>query len=105
MQDTNRRVLTESEYLVSHLWLESTLINTPLPFGSFEKAKYTLFMNGNNKEPFYFFTTTCRNTEDCLNIMMEKYKSEFKQTKYYKVYKTVNGVTQFLFTNKPPEIP
>lgn len=105
MQEINRKVLTESEYLRSCLWLEEVLIQTPLPFGSFEKAKYTLFMNGNNKEPLYFFTTTCRNTEDCINIMAKKYREEFRQTRYYKVYKKINGITEFVYTNKPLDKP
>lgn len=95
---TKRRDLTSSEFLVSNLWLESVIIQTPSPFGSFEKAKYVILKHG---EPVYWFTTTCRNTEDCIEIMKAKFKAGITQTRYCNIYKEQNGIREKIYTDQP----
>ena len=69
----------------------------PIEFGSFEKAKYRAYGYGDRL--LYFFTTTCRNEEDCINKLIEV----MRETRSYNKFpftiltKTVNGVETTLF--------
>lgn len=106
MQEKNKhRLLTNSAVLQNRLWVESIITNPPMPFGSLSKAKYLLFKNGKGHDPIYFFTTTCRNTEDCINILSEKYEAELKEVRYFKIFKVQNGKSEFIYTNKPIDKP
>lgn len=99
MQEENkRRRLTNSETLKNRLWVESVLNKPPLPYGSFEKAKYILLKH---REPVYWFVTTCRNTEECVEIMKSKFDAGITQTKYCSIYKDQNGIRECIFTDKP----
>lgn len=104
IHDVTRRVLTNSEKLRNLLWTESVITPTPLPYNSFEKSTYILMRNGWGV-PVYFFTTTCRNMEDCVNIMEEKYNGLNMPTKFFKVYRIANGIKKFIYTNKPIDKP
>ena len=69
------------------------------PFGSFEKAKYSLCAHPNSV-PIYSFITTTRNTEECINIMKsmwDELKTECNECIIYKIQK---GVREIIFTNK-----
>lgn len=108
MQETKRKVISGRKFLQDYLWLESTLIQTPLPFNSFPKAKYISY-GSRDVLPIYFFTTTCRNTEDCLGIMKTKIEERYKVKKYsigyYRVFKIQNGIRELIFTDKPIDKP
>lgn len=86
--------------VAQYLWVEDVLHKTVIPYGTFEKAKYLLVRNG-NEVPLYFFTTTCRNTEECISIMERKFELMDIPTPYFKVYKVMNGIKQMVYTNKP----
>lgn len=67
------------------------------PFGSFEKAKYTCRI----KSKKLSFTTTCRNTEDCIEIMKEKFKAindyALRPAMYCSIYKIQHGIRKLIF--------
>lgn len=56
-----------------HRNTDMVLKNIPNPFGSFEKASYVLFRDRSAVIVLYSFTTTCHNTEECVEIMKNKY--------------------------------
>lgn len=100
MQEIHKNIINHSEKLNNWLWTESIVSKPELPFGSFEKAKYILFRYGTN-EPYYWFTTTCRNTEECIEIMRKKFISYKLQAKYCQVFKVQKGITELIFSDKP----
>lgn len=104
IQEINRK-LTNSEMLRNNLWMESVITPTPLPYGSFQKAKYLLYMIGNYREPIYFFTTTCRNTEDCIDIMVQRWNPLSRASKYFIIKKVQNGIIENIYTNRPIDKP
>jgi hypothetical protein len=67
--------------------------NMPVPFGSFEKAKYVCFLGG---FVFYSFVTTCRNTEDCISILRNKLEERRCETKRFFIYKIQNGIKKLI---------
>lgn len=82
--------------------IEEVLKSIPNPFGSFEKAKYVIYKDKSADIPLYSFITTCRNTEDCIEIMKEKFKyltyhRNVWDAKYCRIYKIQNGIKQLIF--------
>lgn len=73
-------------------------------YGTFDKAKYLLFRAGISYS-IYAFTTTCRNGEECLEIMKDKIKEHRSCGKYFKVFKVQDGNKKLIFTNKPFDKP
>jgi predicted PolB exonuclease-like 3'-5' exonuclease len=78
---------------------DSVLKSIPNPFGSFEKAQYVIYKPDNTV--LYSFVTTCRNTEDCIEIMKEKYLCLFSNRrefqKYCSIYKIQKGIKKLIF--------
>lgn len=76
---------------------DKVLKSLPNPFGSFEKAKYTCRIKAKKLS----FTTTCRNTEDCVEIMKEKFKAindyATIKTVYCAIYKIQHGIRKLIF--------
>lgn len=76
---------------------DKVLKSLPNPFGSFEKAKYTCRI----KSKKLSFITTCRNTEDCIEIMKEKFKSindyATIKTVYCSIYKIQHRIRKLIF--------
>lgn len=76
---------------------DKVLKSLPNPFGSFEKAKYTCRIKAKKLS----FTTTCRNTEDCVEIMKEKFKAindyALRPVTYCIIYKIQNGIRKMIF--------
>lgn len=67
--------------------------NMPIPFGSFEKAKYSILTG---EVEFYSFVTTCRNTEECISLLLGKVcKRPYGQ--YISIFKTQNRVKELIF--------
>lgn len=89
--DYYRRVLIDYE--------KQVLENLPNPFGSFEKAKYTL-CDYPNSVPVYSFITTTRNTEECIGIMQNIWDELRTEANKCIIYKIRNGVREIVFTNK-----
>lgn len=58
-----------------------------------EKAKYELVTNVTH----YFFTTTTRNTEECINIMKDKFATVITSYKRYRIFKTVSGIRELIW--------
>ena len=74
----------------------------PHPFGSFEKATYELKRNRNrhSEQYFYRFTTTCHNTEECVEVLKEKFGEQITQQEYCTIVKIQNGKKEELFHGK-----
>ena len=76
---------------------DKVLKSLPNPFGSFEKAKYTCRIKAKRLS----FTTTCRNTEDCVEIMKEKFKAindyALRSATYCSIYKIQHGIRKLIF--------
>jgi hypothetical protein len=70
------------------------LKSIPNPFGTFEKAKYILCKG---ETPIYFFTTTCRNMEDCIELMQQKFNILYSSNNCY-IYKLKNGIKDLIFS-------
>ena len=51
---------------------KEVLSSIPNPFGSFEKAKYEMVACNHQRQLKWSFVTTCRNTEDCIEIIKSK---------------------------------
>ena len=88
--------------IILHYDTEKVLKSIPNPFGSFEKAKYVIYKDKNESVPLYSFVSTCRNTEDCIEIMKEVFISlhDFKEGRTPKcccIYKIQNGIKQLIF--------
>lgn len=104
MQERNKNIINHSEKLNNWLWAESVVSKPELPFDSFGKAKYILFRYGTSA-PYYWFTTTCRNTEESIEIMRNKFKMLQSERKYCSIYKVQNGITELIFSDKPVWMP
>lgn len=86
-----------------HADTHAVLKSIPNPFGSFEKATYVLYRGKSQRIVSYSFTTTCRNTEDCVEIM----KAEFgrrgdeygHRTNLCNIYKIQNRKKTLIFTD------
>ena len=87
--------------VILHADTDKVLQSIPNPFGSFEKAKYVIYRK-RSVIPSYSFITTCRNTEDCIEIMKDK----FKQRNAYRddgtkkrcsIFKIQNGIKKLIF--------
>jgi hypothetical protein len=78
------------------------MANIPHPFGSFEKATYILKRDNRNGEVAYFyqFTTTCHNTEECIEILKEKFKERVRQESYCVILKIQNGIQEEILRQK-----
>jgi hypothetical protein len=63
-----------------------------------EKCKYELCTRRNGYK--YSFVTTTRNTEECINILLEKAYLLPDGYKSYKIYKTVNGIRELIVYGK-----
>ena len=80
---------------------EKVLQSIPHPFGSFERAEYVTYRAGTQSIVLYSFITSCRNTEDCIEIM----KNKFNELNGYKnvrgrwcsIYKIQNGIKKLIF--------
>lgn len=86
------------EFKISlHPDTKKVLRSLPNPFGTFEKAKYTCRI----KHKKLFFTTTCRNTEDCVEIMKLKFieVNDYakEQAAYCSIYKIQHGIRKLIF--------
>ena len=57
------------------------------------KAKYEVY--GNNHLA-YFFTTTTRNVEDCINLMLEKFSLTYENLKIFQI---MEGEKKLVYTN------
>lgn len=79
---------------------DKVLNSLPNPFGSFEKAKYVVYRYKSASIPLLFFTTTCHNTEDCIEIMKEKIKQVQTRSKYLSIYKIQKGIRKLIFREK-----
>lgn len=77
--------------------LTFVLKSIPNPFGTFEKAEYVIFVNKNANIPLYRFITTCRCTEDCIEIMKDKFRAAPNTGKYCSIYRIQNGVRKLIF--------
>jgi hypothetical protein len=78
---------------------EMVLKSIPNPFGSFEKAKYIIYKDYSASERLYSFVTTCRNTEDCIELMKQKFK-ELSTSRYCYIYKIQNGIKKLIFKHE-----
>jgi hypothetical protein len=88
--------------IMLHPDTEKVLESLPNPFGSFEKAKYIIYRDLAASVYLYSFVTTCRNTEDCIELMKAKFVSihKFKKRtkpKYCSIYKIQNGIKKLIF--------
>ena len=76
---------------------DKVLRSLPNPFGTFEKAKYTCRV----KDKKLSFITTCRNTEDCVEIMKLKFKEindyAVVPVMYCSIYKIQHGIKKLIF--------
>lgn len=61
------------------------------------KAKYLLYISGIFK---YSFVTTTRNTEDCINILLDKFSLLIEDANYYRIEKIENGVREIVWGKK-----
>lgn len=84
-----------------HRDTDLVLKSIPHPFGSFEKASYVLFRDRSAVIVLYSFTTTCHNTEECVEIMKNKYLEIYGykpvHPKYCSIYKVQNGIKKLIF--------
>lgn len=63
--------------------------------GQYPKAKYVLEILNSN---YYFFVTTSRSQEECIELMKEKSKNyRTKTTRSYKIYKIVDKKKEVIF--------
>lgn len=80
---------------------DSVLKSIPNPFGTFEKAKYVIFRDKSAVIPLYSFVTTCHNTEECVEIMKQKFLDFYNYSplnpKYCSIYKIQNGIKKLIF--------
>lgn len=66
-----------------------------IPFNTKPRARYSLYIN--NKER-YFFITTWRREEECLEIMLEKMKEKMTRVRQpFYVCKKENGERKILY--------
>jgi hypothetical protein len=67
-------------------------------FGKYPKAKYTLFLNN---KPYYYFTTTIRDEEYCMDVMDKLISGmSFNDKKYYRVVKKTSEREKVLACGK-----
>lgn len=85
-----------NEVVIQDEVVERVLKSLPAPFGSFEKATYMIHKY-ESCQPFYQFVTTCHNTEECIEIMKEKYLQYSCRPKYCSIYKIQDGVKRLIF--------
>ena len=94
---TNKRLIRRCRHRVNLIKEEVSqyVKSMPVPFGTFEKAKYVCVLGG---FVFYSFITTCRNTEECVSLLREK-ASERRhlQPKELKIYKMQNKIKKLIF--------
>lgn len=92
----NKNLRTELEVIAKRV-----MAVIPNPFDSFEKAKYELFLYRSNRSSrlVYYFTTTVRNTEDCIQIMKDIFTTRLRSEKYFTIYKIQNSVTEIIYSN------
>lgn len=92
-----KRRKTKPFQIQLHPDTDKVLKSLPNPFGSFEKAKYVCRIRGTKIS----FITTCRNTEDCIEIMKEKFKAindyAVNKTSYCAIYKVQHGIRKLIF--------
>jgi hypothetical protein len=81
---------------------ENVIATLPNPFGSFEKATYSLFCYRQNgsRLPVYSFITTCHNTEDCMEILKKKFYDQQRREKSFTIKKSSNGKDEIIFRLK-----
>lgn len=92
-----KRRKTKPFQIQLHPDTDKVLKSLPNPFGSFEKAKYVIYRYRSRIIPLYFLTTTCRNTEDCIEIMKHKFKEKDHRNKYCSIYKIQHGIRKLIF--------
>ena len=73
--------------------IERYVESMPVPFGSFEKAKYVCFVD---KFKLYSFVTTCRNTEECISLMKKKVFLR-RKVESVRIYKIQHGIRKLIF--------
>lgn len=87
--------------IILHPDTDKVLQSIPNPFGSFKKAKYIIYKDMASTVHLYSFVTTCRNTEDCINIMKDKFKlfNEYRKAKpkFCSIYKIQDGIKELIF--------
>jgi len=59
-----------------------------IKFGTFPKIKYSLYVNSYH---VYWFVTTIRKEEECINLLKQKAKSLATKIRYAKITKLENG--------------
>lgn len=84
-----------NDMLRLNLIVDEVLKSIPNPFGSFEKATYAIYNNQHGL--IYSFTTTCRNAEDSINLMIERYKEMFFHCKSFKVWQIQGGIKKIVY--------
>lgn len=62
------------------------------------KAKYKLYIEGILR---YWFVTTSRNTEDCINVLQEMFDGILMYAGYYRIDKIQNGTVETVFQKQP----
>lgn len=77
--------------------LEKQLLSNLVNKQRLTKSKYELYTG---RWLLYSFVTTTRNTEECLDIMREKFSMLKRLTESWHVYKTVNGKRELLWYHK-----
>lgn len=64
-------------------------------FGSYKKAKYRLIVNSNLA---YYFVTTSRSEDECIEILKEMVNStQSVNSRCYSITKTINGETTTIY--------
>jgi hypothetical protein len=92
-----KRRKTKPFQIQLHPDTDKVLKSLPNPFGSFEKAKYVCRIRGTKIS----FITTCRNTEDCIELMKIRFKEinnyALRPVTYCIIYKIQNGIRKMIF--------
>lgn len=66
-----------------------------IEFGKYPKAKYELWMDC---YIHYFFVTTCRSPEQCLEILIDKGRNSGSQgSTRFKIYQTINKERKLIY--------
>jgi|ERR1039457_1129281 hypothetical protein len=77
--------------------IRSVIDRLPNPFGTFEKATYSIELYNGRK--LFSFVTTCRDEKNCIEILKERIENLFGlyECNSLIAYKTCNGVRTQLF--------
>ena len=84
---------------------KEVLSSIPNPFGSFEKAKYEMVACNHQRQLKWSFVTTCRNTEDCIEIIKARFREiySFEISVYPRICtirKVQNGIRETIFNER-----